>query len=80
MVWVGLNKLCLGFPSEYALLDIESEVLHELFATTSSPTAGAFTSYGIGYMGMSIAGRASKPLITKLPNNEILLAKDSAYI
>jgi hypothetical protein len=73
MAWVTSKKLCLGLANEYVLLDIDSSTLHELFPTTSGQTG-----YGINYMGLPIGGGV-KPLVTKLPNNEILLAKDSAY-
>ncbi|KAG9303112.1 hypothetical protein G9A89_005070 [Geosiphon pyriformis] len=77
MAWVSSQKLCLGLTNEYALIDTISGTITELFAPTSAPSSGP---YGLGYMGMSIGTKVSKPLVTKLPNNEILLAKDNMSI
>ncbi|CAG8564725.1 9381_t:CDS:10, partial [Ambispora gerdemannii] len=75
MAWVSSKKLCLGLANEYALIDITSGTVTDLFAPSSTPSSG--TSSYIPYM---IGPRVNKPLVTKLPNDEILLAKDNMSI
>ncbi|CAH1762157.1 3604_t:CDS:10 [Entrophospora sp. SA101] len=75
MVSVSSTTFCLGLANEYALLDISSGVLRELFSPSSTPINAGFS-----YMVVSFSAKVSKPLITKLPNDEILLAKDNVSI
>ncbi|CAG8623281.1 8545_t:CDS:10, partial [Diversispora eburnea] len=71
MAWVSSSKICLGLANEYALMDVNTGALTELFAPSSTPSSTSFS-----YMGM-IGAKVSKPMVTKLPNDEILLAKDT---
>lgn len=77
MSWVGNTKICLGFSSEYALMDVEQGQLTELFAPTgaTAATEGPMSTLNSLY-NMSIGARGGKPMITKIPNNEMLLARD----
>ncbi|RHZ82984.1 hypothetical protein Glove_101g19 [Diversispora epigaea] len=74
MAWVSSSKICLGLANEYALMDVNTGALTELFAPSSTPSSTSFS-----YMGM-IGSKVSKPMVTKLPNDEILLAKDNVSI
>lgn len=78
MAWVGNTKICLGFAAEYALMDVEADQLTELFAptgTTAAAEAGPMSTLNSLY-NMSIGSRGGKPMVTKIPNNEMLLARD----
>ena len=75
MSWVGTTKICLGFLAEYALMDVEQGQLTELFALTGQAEAGPMSTLNSLY-NMSIGSRGGKPMITKIPNNEMLLARD----
>lgn len=75
MSWVGTTKICLGFSAEYALMDVEQGQLTELFAPTGVSEAGPMSTLNSLY-NMSIGARGGKPMITKIPNNEMLLARD----
>ncbi|EXX74415.1 Vam6p [Rhizophagus irregularis DAOM 197198w] len=75
MVWVNGDKVCLGLTNEYVLIDVNSGVMTELFASHNTPGGASFA-----YMGMSIGAKANKPLVTKLPQGEILLVKDNMSI
>jgi hypothetical protein len=75
MSWVGTTKICLGFSAEYALMDVERGQLTELFAPTGISDAGPMSTLNSLY-NMSIGARGGKPMITKIPNNEMLLARD----
>ncbi|CAG8513221.1 6470_t:CDS:10, partial [Acaulospora colombiana] len=74
MAWVSSDKVCLGLATEYILMDTGTGAFTALFAPSSAPSGAAFN-----YMGM-IGTKVSKPMVTKLPNDEILLAKDSVSI
>lgn len=76
MAWVGPTKICLGFSGEYALMDVETKVLTELFAPSGPPDGSGPMSTLNSLYNMSIGSRGGKPLVTKIPNNEMLLAKD----
>ncbi|CAG8513454.1 4628_t:CDS:10 [Ambispora leptoticha] len=73
MAWVSPQKLCLGLSNEYALIDITSGNTIDLFSPSSVTSSG--TSY-ISFIGTKV----NKPLVTKLPHEEILLAKDNVSI
>ncbi|CAO3677740.1 unnamed protein product [Rhizopus microsporus] len=79
MSWVGTTKICLGFLAEYALMDVEQGQLTELFALTGQAEAGPMSTLNSLY-NMSIGSRGGKPMITKIPNNEMLLARDHISI
>ncbi len=79
MVWVSNDRVCLGLTNEYVLMNVNSGEKTELFASSSSPGSASFSYMGMS-MGMSISSigtKVNKPLMTKLPNDEILLVKDS---
>ncbi|KAI9010949.1 CNH domain-containing protein [Phycomyces nitens] len=78
MAWVGTTKICLGFSTEYALMDVEAGQLTELFAPTG-PAEGGPMSTLTGLYNM-YGSRGGKPMVTKIPNNEILLARDHVSI
>ena len=84
MVWVSGDKICLGLANDYSLIDVNSGVatmITELFAPSSAPGGASFSSYvGMGMSMANIGPRTNKPLVTKLPNDEILLAKDREYL
>jgi hypothetical protein len=84
MVWVSGDKVCLGLTNEYTLINVNSGTITELFAPSSAPGSASFSSYmGMSIsanMGMTIGARVHKPLVAKLPNNEMLLVKDSGYL
>jgi hypothetical protein len=71
------NKLCLGLSSDYTVLDTSTSTFSDTFspATTSSSALGALggMGVGIGYLG----ARAPQPLSVQLPDNQILLVKDT---
>ncbi|CDS07231.1 hypothetical protein LRAMOSA01180 [Lichtheimia ramosa] len=79
MSWVGNTKICLGFATEYALMDVEGEQLTELFAPTGPSEAGPMSTLNSLY-NMSIGSRGGKPMVTKIPNSEMLLARDHVSI
>ncbi|KAI8993253.1 CNH domain-containing protein [Pilobolus umbonatus] len=79
MSWVGTTKICLGFSTEYALMDVEKGQLTELFAPTAPAEVGPMSTLNSLY-NMSIGVRGGKPMITKIPNNEMLLARDHISI
>ncbi|KAI9311094.1 CNH domain-containing protein [Dichotomocladium elegans] len=79
MAWVGNTKICLGFAAEYALMDVQKEQLIELFAPTGPAEAGPMSTLNSLY-NMSIGSRGGKPMVTKIPNNEMLLARDHVSI
>lgn len=90
MEWVGTQNLCMGFDSEYALMDCKTSILTPLFSPTSPSAQGAlgstlestlntlntFSSLATGGL-MGFGSKPGKPLITRLPNDEILLGKES---
>ncbi|KAJ2960262.1 hypothetical protein NQZ79_g4423 [Umbelopsis isabellina] len=80
MAWVGSTKICLGFSGEYALMDVETKELTELFAPSGPPDGSGPMSTLNSLYNMSIGSRGGKPLVTKIPNNEMLLAKDHISI
>ncbi|KAF9156153.1 Vacuolar morphoproteinsis protein 6 [Linnemannia schmuckeri] len=93
MEWVGTQNLCMGFDSEYALMDCKTSVLTPLFSPTSPSVQGAlgstlestlntlntFSSLATGGL-MGFGSKPGKPLITRLPNDEILLGKENSSI
>ncbi|KAG0198890.1 Vam6/Vps39-like protein [Mortierella sp. GBA30] len=93
MEWVGTQNLCMGFDNEYALMDCKTSVLTPLFSPTSPSAQGAlgstlestlstlntFSSLATGGL-MGFGSKPGKPLITRLPNDEILLGKENSSI
>ncbi|KAG0169936.1 Vacuolar morphogenesis protein 6 [Apophysomyces sp. BC1034] len=82
MAWVGTTKICLGFSSEYALMDVEADQLTELFAPTGPVEASPLSTISTlnNLYNMSIGSRGGKPMVTKIPNNEMILARDHVSI
>lgn len=56
-------------------MDVEKGQLTELFAPSGVAEAGPMSTLNSLY-NMSIGARGGKPMITKIPNNEMLLARD----
>ncbi|KAF9585929.1 Vacuolar morphogenesis protein 6 [Lunasporangiospora selenospora] len=93
MEWVGTQNLCIGFDSEYALMDCKTSVLTPLFSPSSPSAQSAlgstlestlntlnnFSSLATGGL-MGFGSKPGKPLITRLPNDEILLGKENSSI
>ncbi|KAF9334368.1 Vam6/Vps39-like protein [Podila minutissima] len=91
--WIGTQKLCMGFDNEYALMDCKTGVLTPLFSPTSPSLQGALgatfettlstlnnlSSMATGGL-MGFGSKPGKPLITRLPNDEILLGKENSSI
>ena len=71
------TKLCLGLSSDYTILNTSTSTFSDSFspATTSSSALGALggMGVGIGYLG----ARTPPPLSVLLPDNQILLVKDT---
>ncbi|KAI9499126.1 vacuolar sorting protein 39 domain 2-domain-containing protein [Zychaea mexicana] len=80
MAWVGNTKICLGFAAEYALMDVDQDKLTELFAPSGPAEQGPMSTLNSLYNTMSIGSRGGKPMVTKIPNNEMLLARDHVSI
>jgi hypothetical protein len=86
MVWCG-EHLCVGFKKEYNLIDIRCRSL-------APPTTPSYSPYDKSIILIIIfggvyrtgamrdlfpTGRNSSPLITSLPNQQLLLARDSNH-
>jgi len=71
------TKLCLGLSSDYTILDTKTGSFSDSFspATTASSALGALGGMGVGlgYLG----SRAPQPLSVQLPDNQLLLVKDT---
>ncbi|CAO3623144.1 unnamed protein product [Cunninghamella blakesleeana] len=90
MAWVGSTKICLGFATEYALMEVENGEFTELFGPMADNNSMNGSSHGGNGSGaistlnnlynMSIGFRGGKPMVTKIPNNEMLLARDNISI
>lgn len=89
MVWCG-EHLCVGFKKEYNLIDIRCRSL----APPTTPSYSLndkiliimiiILIFGGGYRTGAMrdlfpTGRNSSPLITSLPNQQLLLARDSNH-
>ncbi|KAF8924882.1 Vacuolar morphoproteinsis protein 6, partial [Haplosporangium bisporale] len=87
--WIGTQNLCMGFDNEYALMDCKTGEVTPLFSPTSPSLQGALgatfettlstlnnlSSMATGGL-MGFGSKPGKPLITRLPNDEILLGKE----
>jgi Vam6/Vps39-like protein vacuolar protein sorting-associated protein 39 len=71
------TKLCLGLSSDYTVLDTSIPSFSDSFspATTSSSALGALGGMGVGIGYLS--ARVPPPLSVPLPENQILLVKDT---
>ncbi|KAF9213277.1 Vacuolar morphoproteinsis protein 6 [Podila verticillata] len=91
--WIGTQNLCMGFDNEYALMDCKTGEVTPLFSPTSPSLQGALgatfettlstlnnlSSMATGGL-MGFGSKPGKPLITRLPNDEILLGKENSSI
>ncbi|KAG0036291.1 Vam6/Vps39-like protein [Podila clonocystis] len=91
--WIGTQNLCMGFDNEYALMDCKTGDRKPLFSPTSPSLQGALgatfettlstlnnlSSMATGGL-MGFGSKPGKPLITRLPNDEILLGKENSSI
>ncbi|KAG0220533.1 Vacuolar morphogenesis protein 6 [Mortierella sp. GBA43] len=91
MEWIRTKTLCIGFDNEYALLDYKSGILTTLCSLTSPLNQGAlgstlettlntlhtFGSLATGGL-MGFGSKPGKPLIARLPKDEILLVKEDS--
>lgn len=71
------GKLCLGLSSDYTILDTSTATFSDTLspATTASSSLGALGGMGVGIGYLS--SRAPQPLSVQLPDNQILLVKDT---
>ncbi|KAG0012682.1 Vam6/Vps39-like protein [Podila clonocystis] len=91
--WIGTQNLCMGFDNEYVLMDCNTGHWKPLFSPTSPSLQGALgatfettlstlnnlSSMATGGL-MGFGSKPGKPLITRLPNDEILLGKENSSI
>ncbi|ORX99906.1 hypothetical protein K493DRAFT_335529 [Basidiobolus meristosporus CBS 931.73] len=83
ITWASSTKLCSSFTKGYAILDLPSGKVTELFANAGEGSGlgsslSELGSMAIGAMGMIL--NAGKPLIVRLPNDELLVEKDNVSI
>ncbi|KAK9761457.1 Vacuolar morphogenesis protein 6, variant 3, partial [Basidiobolus ranarum] len=83
ITWASSTKLCLSFTKGYVILDLSTGKLTELFVNAGEGTGlgsslSELGSMAIGAMGMIL--NAGKPLIVRLPNDELLVEKDNVSI
>src|SRR5271156_6094702 len=70
------TKLCLGFSSDYAILDTSNGIFSDAISPAMSSSAlGALGGMGVGLGYLS--SRAPPPLSVQLPENLTLLVKDT---
>ncbi len=82
LCWASATKIVCGMSSGYVVVDVESKEIADIVGPgaiggASSNEGGRFGGVGstsMGYMGLG--GYTPKPLITRLQEGEILLAKD----
>ncbi|KAF9941848.1 Vacuolar morphogenesis protein 6, partial [Modicella reniformis] len=89
MEWVTTRSLCIGFDNEYSLVDYESGELKVLCSLSSPLHQGGSTyettlntlqnlgSFATGAL-MGFAAKPGRPLLTRLPKEEILLVKEDS--
>jgi Vam6/Vps39-like protein vacuolar protein sorting-associated protein 39 len=81
VVWASATKVICGMNSGYAIVDVISHDVEDIVGPGAIGTAGAegsrFGGVGSASMGyMGLGGYTPKPLITRLGDGEMLLAKD----
>ena len=80
VTWASATKLVCGMNGGYVMVDVVTSDVEEIVSPGSGPAAGqtsrfgAMSSAGMGYMGLG--GYMPKPLVAKLADGEMLLAKD----
>jgi len=73
------TKLCLGFSSDYAILDTSNGIFSEAISPAMSSSAlGTLGGMGVGIGYLS--SRAPPPLSVQLPDNLTLLVKDTLSV
>ncbi|KAI5457285.1 SPX domain-containing protein [Mariannaea sp. PMI_226] len=80
LTWANATKLVCGMNGGYVMVNVVTHEIEEIVSPGSGPAAGqtsrfgAMSSAGMGYMGLG--GYMPKPLVAKLADGEMLLAKD----
>jgi hypothetical protein len=77
LTWVAATRLVVGLNSSFVMVNIESGQFTDLAGPGSIEESGRFTGVGaasMSYIGMG--GMVPRPLVTRLREGEILLAKD----
>lgn len=80
VTWANATKLVCGMNGGYVMVNVVTREIEEIVSPGSGPAAGqtsrfgAMSSAGMGYMGLG--GYMPKPLVAKLADGEMLLAKD----
>jgi len=82
LTWATGIKLIAGLSSSYVLVDVESSAITDIVGPGSIGGApgqdgGRFGGVGVASMGyMGMGGMVPKPLVTRLSEGQLLLAKD----
>ncbi|PFH55851.1 hypothetical protein XA68_17513 [Ophiocordyceps unilateralis] len=80
VTWASATKIVCGMNGGYVMVDSITHEVEDIVspgmvgAGSQGSRFGAVSSAGMGYMGLG--GYMPKPLVAKLANDEILLAKD----
>lgn len=80
VTWANATKLVCGMNGGYVMVNVVTREVEEVVSPGSGPAAGqtsrfgAMSSAGMGYMGLG--GYMPRPLVAKLADGEMLLAKD----
>lgn len=78
--WASATKLVCGMNGGYVMVDVLTQEIEDIVSPGSINTNsqgsrfGAVSSAGMGYMGLG--GYTPKPLVAKLADGEMLLARD----
>ncbi|KAK7414728.1 Vacuolar morphogenesis protein 6 [Neonectria punicea] len=80
VTWASATRLVCGMNGGYVMVNVVTREIEEIVSPGAGPAAGqtsrfgAMSSAGMGYMGLG--GYMPKPLVAKLADGEMLLAKD----
>ncbi|KAH8899485.1 hypothetical protein GQ53DRAFT_634706 [Thozetella sp. PMI_491] len=81
ITWACATRVVCGMNSGYVIIDVDTESAEDIVgpgaiggAPGSQSRFGAVSNAGMGYMGLG--GYIPKPLVAKLADGELLLAKD----
>lgn len=80
VTWASATRLVCGMNGGYVMVNVVTREIEEIVSPGAGPAAGqtsrfgAMSSAGMGYMGLG--GYMPKPLVAKLADGELLLAKD----
>ncbi|KAI5855533.1 SPX-domain-containing protein [Durotheca rogersii] len=75
--WANATKVVCGMNAGYVLVDVTTSQIHEIAgvgAAVAGGQGGRFGAASMGYMGLG--GYMPKPLVTRLAEGQILLARD----